>query len=173
MALSAFALFHGSGRRLPHREPSPASVPGTRLRSRECRNEPNLRPTSPLATPGSSTPAAREDAAAGALAPAPAVADVLDDHDPCLDPQGRVGNLVVATRPRRHSPNLVTSVRTCQGVIVGIRRAASMNAATFSGSLIPGDDSTPLATSTIQGRTSATRSATFSGVNPPARIKRL
>ena len=40
------------------------------------------------------------------------------------------------------------------------------------GSLRPGDDSTPLATSTIQGRTRAIRSATFSGVRPPARIRR-
>src|SRR5438067_718635 len=51
-------------------------------------------------------------------------------------------------------------------------RAARMNAATRAGSLRPGDDSTPLATSTIHGRTHATRAATFSGVRPPARTRR-
>ena len=39
------------------------------------------------------------------------------------------------------------------------------------GSFRPGHDSTPLATSTIQGRTRASRSATFSGVRPPARMR--
>src|SRR4051794_35094852 len=48
------------------------------------------------------------------------------------------------------------------------RRRASIRARSFR----PGDDSTPLATSTIQGRARATRSATFSGVRPPARIRR-
>ena len=51
-------------------------------------------------------------------------------------------------------------------------RAARTNAATRRGSFRPGDDSTPLATSTVQGRTRATRPATFSGVRPPARMSR-
>src|SRR5207245_2364160 len=49
-------------------------------------------------------------------------------------------------------------------------RAASMNRCIFSGSFSPGRHSTPLATSTIAGRTRRIASATFSGVNPPARI---
>src|SRR5207253_4538727 len=39
-----------------------------------------------------------------------------------------------------------------------------------SGSLQPGDDSTPLAVSTASGRTIRMASATFSAFNPPARI---
>ena len=50
-------------------------------------------------------------------------------------------------------------------------RAARTNAATRPGSLRPGDDSTPLATSTIHGRTWPIRPATFSGVRPPARMR--
>ena len=45
-----------------------------------------------------------------------------------------------------------------------------MNASTFAGSLIPGADSTPEATSTAHGCTAAMPSATFSGVSPPDRI---
>ena len=52
----------------------------------------------------------------------------------------------------------------------GQPRTARRKAATRAGSLQPGADSTPLATSTIQGRTSAIRAATFSGVRPPARM---
>ncbi len=48
--------------------------------------------------------------------------------------------------------------------------AAPMNASTFSGSLIPGADSTPEATSTPHGCTAAMPSATFPGVRPPDRI---
>ena len=49
---------------------------------------------------------------------------------------------------------------------------ARTKAETRAGSFRPGRSSTPLATSTIQGRTCATRAATFSGVRPPARIRR-
>src|SRR5512139_2609711 len=42
------------------------------------------------------------------------------------------------------------------------------NAAIFAASFLPGSDSTPEATSTPQGCTCRTASATFSGVNPPA-----
>ena len=67
-----------------------------------------------------------------------------------------------------------TSERGIQERSAGDRvppRAARTNAATRPGSLRPGDDSTPLATSTIHGRTWPIRSATFSGVRPPARIR--
>src|SRR5690606_24075133 len=51
-------------------------------------------------------------------------------------------------------------------------RAASTNARTLLGSLRPGADSTPEATSTPHGRTTRTASPTFSGVRPPARMMR-
>ena len=44
------------------------------------------------------------------------------------------------------------------------------NASSLAGSLIPGSASTPEATSTANGRTSAIAPATFSAVSPPARI---
>lgn len=47
--------------------------------------------------------------------------------------------------------------------------AARMNPRTFTASFLPGADSTPVETSTPYGRTRRTASATFSGVNPPAR----
>src|SRR5207249_11703856 len=51
-------------------------------------------------------------------------------------------------------------------------RAAPMKAATAARSFRPGADSTPLATSTIQGRTRTIRSDTFPGVRPPAKMRR-
>src|SRR4051794_4966097 len=65
--------------------------------------------------------------------------------------------------PGLHHPGLGSSARA--------DLTASMNRRTLSGSLRPGDDSTPLATSTIHGRTIRSRSATFSGVRPPARMR--
>ena len=47
--------------------------------------------------------------------------------------------------------------------------AASTKARTLVGSFFPGADSTPLDTSTANGRTWHTASATFCGVSPPAR----
>lgn len=47
--------------------------------------------------------------------------------------------------------------------------AAWMNARTFSGSFRPGEISTPVLTSTPQGRTVRIASATFAAVKPPAR----
>ena len=44
---------------------------------------------------------------------------------------------------------------------------AAKNAASFSGSLTPGEASTPEATSTPHGRAGAIPSATFSAVSPP------
>src|SRR5262245_12207004 len=46
-----------------------------------------------------------------------------------------------------------------------------MKAAVFAGSLMPGADSMPLATSTPHGSTSAIAVATLSGARPPARTK--
>ena len=51
----------------------------------------------------------------------------------------------------------------------GGRRGAK-NAASLSGSLIPGAASTPEATSTANGSTAAIPAATFSAVSPPDRI---
>ena len=48
--------------------------------------------------------------------------------------------------------------------------AAAKNAASLSGSLIPGEASTPEATSTANGSTAAIPAATFSAVSPPERI---
>src|ERR1700690_53255 len=48
-------------------------------------------------------------------------------------------------------------------------RTPAMNARTLAWSFFPGDDSTPLETSTPNGRTLRTAAATFSGVSPPAR----
>src|SRR5215469_6319154 len=50
-------------------------------------------------------------------------------------------------------------------------RARAMNARTLSGSLRPGAASTPEATSTPHGFSSAMASATFSGLRPPAAIR--
>ena len=50
------------------------------------------------------------------------------------------------------------------------RWALSKNPAISAWSLTPGSASTPLATSTANGRAAAIPSATFSGVRPPARI---
>ncbi len=47
---------------------------------------------------------------------------------------------------------------------------AAKNASSFAGSLMPGEASTPDATSTPQGLTAAIPSATFSAVSPPERI---
>src|SRR5688500_15704969 len=44
-----------------------------------------------------------------------------------------------------------------------------MNASSFFGSFLPGEDSTPLATSTANGRTVRIAPATFSEIRPPAR----
>src|SRR5512147_583460 len=49
-----------------------------------------------------------------------------------------------------------------------VRLTACTNAFILRGSFSPGADSTPEATSTPQGLTCLTASATFSGVNPPA-----
>jgi len=46
--------------------------------------------------------------------------------------------------------------------------AARMNASIFSGDFRPGEDSTPVLTSTAHGCTARTTSATLSAVNPPA-----
>ena len=51
-------------------------------------------------------------------------------------------------------------------------RALRTKSRTFIGSLCPGDDSTPVDTSTPHGRTRSMASATFSGVRPPARMNR-
>src|SRR5918999_1854625 len=48
--------------------------------------------------------------------------------------------------------------------------AAAMKASTLTGSLMPGADSTPEATSTAHGRAAATASATLPGSRPPERI---
>src|ERR1017187_1933108 len=48
-------------------------------------------------------------------------------------------------------------------------RTLAMNARTWAWSFFPGDDSTPLETSTPNGCTFRTAAATFSGVRPPAR----
>ena len=48
--------------------------------------------------------------------------------------------------------------------------AAAMKRDILAMSFTPGDDSTPLATSTAYGRTARTAAATFSGVRPPARM---
>src|SRR4051812_24292666 len=63
-----------------------------------------------------------------------------------------------------------TEFRGREGADHDCPRTARSRAATRAGSLRPGADSTPLATSTIQGRRRASRPATFSGVRPPARI---
>ena len=51
----------------------------------------------------------------------------------------------------------------------GAEQTAAMNSSTLR-SFTPGDDSTPLATSTPHGRTTSIASATLAGVSPPARI---
>src|SRR5207302_6094515 len=47
---------------------------------------------------------------------------------------------------------------------------AAANACSLSGSFLPGLSSTPLATSTAQGRVAAIAAATLSGFRPPLRI---
>src|ERR1035437_8015361 len=54
-------------------------------------------------------------------------------------------------------------------VVIHTARTAAMNVRTFAVSFFPGADSTPLETSTPNGFTLRTASATFSGVKPPAR----
>src|SRR5690606_2612492 len=51
---------------------------------------------------------------------------------------------------------------------VGASRATRINASIFAGSFTPGARSTPLLTSTPNGRTVAIASATFTAFNPPA-----
>ena len=46
--------------------------------------------------------------------------------------------------------------------------AAVMNRRIMAGDFVPGEDSTPLATSTAAGCTMSMAAATFSGVSPPA-----
>jgi len=52
-----------------------------------------------------------------------------------------------------------------------VARALAMNARIFAGSFCPGADSTPLTTSTPQGRSLMIASSTLVGESPPAAIK--
>src|SRR5207247_10675867 len=70
------------------------------------------------------------------------------------------------SRPR-NAPHKGQNDRDYQAAL-----ALVINARNFSGSLRPGTDSTPLATSTAQGYTARTAAATFSGMRPPAKIRR-
>jgi hypothetical protein len=56
------------------------------------------------------------------------------------------------------------------GVEATLELTAAAKASSLSGSLRPGADSTPLATSTAYGRTATMASETLSGVKPPERI---
>src|SRR5262249_26810750 len=58
------------------------------------------------------------------------------------------------------------------GPALHARRASSTKRRTLSGSLRPGEASTPESTSTPYGRTTATARATLSGVSPPERMIR-
>ena len=163
------AIDRGSSEQSLAREPSPGWGPAVTPREPGHQIEPSPRPTLRPEGPGSSTPGATAGEADAAPALARADADALDDRDPLSLPQTKPTDL-----SGLDNQTLTTCVRMCQGrrpQILSTLRTASTNAWTRARSLIPGADSTPLATSTIQGWTRATRSATFSGVRPPARIR--
>src|SRR5205085_8836258 len=74
----------------------------------------------------------------------------------------------------RHARSLRQSYAPCSGSVSSTGGAAAfaaaMNARSLRGSFLPGDTSTPVQTSTPQGRTAAIASATLSVFRPPARM---